>query len=70
MVQRLKGSCANLGAKRMIACCTEFEEKGMMGTGARAEAILIKLKEEFQRVRKEVDMLTAHGEEQNESSQT
>jgi CheY-like chemotaxis protein len=47
----LKGSCGNMGAKRIEALCTELEEIGRSGDLRAAPARISRLEEEFRRVR-------------------
>jgi two-component system, sensor histidine kinase and response regulator len=47
----LKGSCGNMGAKRIEALCTELEEIGRSGDLRAAPAWISRLEEEFRRVR-------------------
>ena len=47
----LKGSCGNMGAKRMEAICAELEELGRSGNLTPAPGLISRLEEEFGRVR-------------------
>ncbi len=47
----LKGSCANMGAVRMEALCSELEDIGRSGNLVAAPARISRLEEEFGRVR-------------------
>jgi two-component system sensor histidine kinase/response regulator len=47
----LKGSCANVGAKRMSELCDILEEKGLANSLEGASGFVVHLEEEFERVK-------------------
>ncbi|MEM7356763.1 MAG: response regulator, partial [Acidobacteriota bacterium] len=51
----LKGSSASLGAETMAALCAEIEERARGGASAGADALLARLEDQFERVRKVVE---------------
>ncbi len=59
----LKGSCGNMGAKKMAAICAELQELGGAGDLSRAPELLGQLQEEFARVRTalEAEIARNHG---------
>ena len=51
----LKGSCGNVGAMRMVEICQAMETLGHTGSVAGAAALGIKLREEFDHVRRALE---------------
>jgi CheY-like chemotaxis protein len=51
VARTLKGSCGNMGARRMAEICEELQELGKSGYLARAPELLGRLEAEFRRVR-------------------